>query len=716
MMKKKTELMRTRQMTWYERWSSAFTAIVKGYKVEETPTQVNHGANWNRPYGQRPPYDALNSLQIYALHGYMNAGVSRCAQDLAALDLMIIEGTGADSKVIEDGAFFDLMQQPNSQMDFFLFTEQLLVDLILSGSCYILLLGPSELPISLVRLHPAEVRIITNLDGSLAYEHNSDGNIVIYPDSRVIHGRNASWQKGPAGLYGTGATQALEKELIGDLNAQKLASDASAKGRPDIILSPKEEADIWGKERRREILSAYSSLTREGGALVLSGGVDLKELNLTPRDMEYKEVRVFTRESISSVLGIPGSVLGLPSANYATSRQQAIQYWQNQQKRGRRISALFTKIAKLFNPSWKCKFDYSQVEPLQDLKDRQLERIQRHIQNGVSVKDAYEFEGMSEINLSSLEEELDEVTAMTPDLEDNTPAPPEKKLKLIKKKSEFLQNLEKLAAYQASKASASQIRWKGWLEKSHSPIERKMTRRMKEYLDGAAKRYVKRLKDDVRNQAPRGLVYPQKMVITNWRTILAKAEERKLIQEAMSDLWFQGWSLSGEETIQEIFRLANKPIPDGLIFGDRNVAELAIDTATEEILTTSSKDVQKIIQEGILDGWSVAEISSNLIGNYRFDEATALMIARTETTRSLNLGASQAFKAGAAEGIAIMKKWLTADLPNVREAHQELGRMEPIPVYDLFSINGEEAEAPAGFGVASLDINCRCTIIPIVED
>ena len=428
MQKEKNALVIRQDLTWFGRWSAAFTAIVKGYaKVEAKPDRVNHGATWDRPFGTAPSYNQLNALAIYAVHGYTHAGVSRCASDLAALPLRVISGTGQDSQIVKDGPFVDLLEQPNSSMDSFLFIEQLLVDLILAGNCYILLLGPKEQPISIVRLHPAEMRIITTATGGLQYEHNSDGDIVVYPDDRVIHGRNASWQTGPAGLYGTGATEPLQKELVGDLNAQKLASDASARGRPDVIMSPSQEADIWGKERRREILAAYNGLTKEGGALVLSGQVKLDELKLTPRDMEYEKVRIFTRESLGAVLGIPNSVLGSPSANFATARQQAQQYWANQKKRGRRIAALFTKIAKRFNPDWHCEFDFSGVSDLSDLRNSQLDRITKHIANGVSPSVAYAFEGMSEIEFA---EQTPDPAEQTPDPAD----PEEKTLMLVKKK------------------------------------------------------------------------------------------------------------------------------------------------------------------------------------------------------------------------------------------------------------------------------------------
>ena len=73
-------------------------------------------------------------------------------------------------------------------------------------------------------------------------------------------------------------------------------------------------------------------MQKSGGALVLSGQVSVDMLQLSPRDMEYQASRTYARESISAVLGVPPSILGLPTANYALGRSQAVEYWSNQVK------------------------------------------------------------------------------------------------------------------------------------------------------------------------------------------------------------------------------------------------------------------------------------------------------------------------------------------------------------------------------------------------
>ena len=397
----------TKEKTWLGKALDYF--FKSNRKVDNKPKNALHGASWNNPYGTKQSFDAINSLSAYAVHGYTHAAVKRASEDLAAIPLRVTSGKGKNTKTIDEGAIVDLLEHPSLSVDGFSLREQLCIDLMLSGNCYLLLLGATLPPVSVVRLHPAEVKIVTNDKGEVSYEHSSSGASVIYPSDRVIHTKTASWNAGPQGLYGTGAIEPLAKEIQADINAQKLVSEASKKGRPDILLSPKDEADIWGHERRREILDQYKGLANQGGALVLSGQVDVKELKLSPREMEYQAARTTARQSISAVFGVPPSILGLPTANYATSRQQAINYWGVQKKRGRRFDSMFTRLARLFDDSYRVTHDYSGIEALQAVRVSQLQRVQMHLMNGMKVEDAYKFEGLEEAPIAQAPKVEDEI-------------------------------------------------------------------------------------------------------------------------------------------------------------------------------------------------------------------------------------------------------------------------------------------------------------------
>ena len=90
-------------------------------------------------------------MDAFGIHGYTHAGVKRLSQDLAALPLKLIKGHGEKAVEIMDHPVLDLLRMPTTDIDEYLFREQLCIDITLSGNCYILLLGSSDRPVSMER-------------------------------------------------------------------------------------------------------------------------------------------------------------------------------------------------------------------------------------------------------------------------------------------------------------------------------------------------------------------------------------------------------------------------------------------------------------------------------------------------------------------------------------------------------------------------------------
>tara|TARA_R100000664_G_scaffold29084_2_gene40704 strand:- start:9 stop:2054 length:2046 start_codon:yes stop_codon:yes gene_type:complete len=667
--------------------SRIFSSLIKGYgKKEDKPTEENHGANWNNPYGVDPTYSQQQALYAYGGHGYTYAAVSRSAADLAALPLVLTSGRGKSAKIIDDSPVLDLFDEPSTNMDGYLFREQLRTDLMLSGNCYILLLGISEQPDSIIRLHPAEVEIVTDeRSGITGYRHESNGQVVIYPLERVLHGRNPTYAKGPKSLYGVGVVEPLTREINADINAQKLASTSSAKGRPDILIHPLDPADVWGLERRREILDQYRGLASEGGAMVLSGQVGIEPLKLTPREMEFEASRRMARESISAVCGVPPVVLGLPSANYATARQQNITYWTNQQKASKRLDHLFTLIAKKFSPDYRIYHDFTDVEALQSVRDSQLLRVQQHIANGMSPADAYKYENMADAPIvtdsrSKPEEEVDTrslamVISKTLDYEDE------------KKKT-----------------------WHNWIRREHSPQERRLYRAARSYLSGASKRYASRLRNVMisKNIANGSVV----KTISDWSELLDEAEERKRIQAEIGSVWIKGFMNAGAKELARIFT-DSKAVQGSITFSDFSIPGMMVSQLASELIKTTTEKIRRVVEFSLLEGASETEVAERILASKTFDKARASLIARTEATRSLNAAKIRAGQIAVGEGLVVRKQWVTENDDKVREEHVLLDGQTVMPD-DVFEVAGMTAPGPGQFGESSMDCNCRCMVLTVV--
>ena len=137
-------------------------------------------------------------------------------------------------------------------------------------------------------------------------------------------------------------------------------------------------------------------------------------------------------------------------------------------------------------------------------------------------------------------------------------------------------------------------------------------------------------------------------------------------------------------------------------------------------LLSAEKKIKKIVRFGIEQGASNQEIAEQLERSAAFRPSRARLIAQTETTSAINRATNQAYVRFQEEedDVQILKQWIASNDENVRELHRILGNDATkgiIPVDSDFSISGYTGPAPAAFDAPEMDINCRCTIAPIVQ-
>lgn len=169
-----------------------------------------------------------------------------------------------------------------------------------------------------------------------------------------------------------------------------------------------------------------------------------------------------------------------------------------------------------------------------------------------------------------------------------------------------------------------------------------------------------------------------------------------------------------------------------LEFGAATVAEVGEDIAfqeTERVLDyvrrngllrsklydrTTQNGLAKTLVEGIRKNESLAKLTDRVESLYSgYVQNRAKTIARTESLRAANFGAEEGMKQAGIE----IKEWLTTRDAFVRDAHIALDTVQS-GVGGQFTVpsgtwQGMQTDFPGNFGVAELDINCRCTIIPV---
>jgi HK97 family phage portal protein len=244
------------------------------------------------------------------------------------------------------------------------------------------------------------------------------------------------------------------------------------------------------------------------------------------------------------------------------------------------------------------------------------------------------------------------------------------------------------------------IAWRAFIDKVHTPHERRIALSMRRYLRAQAARIAKRLKDELGNKSVTKAIDP--VVLDR---VLDEAFERQQLLDLFRPLYRQA--------LADAFEEASRNINSDLLFEPAQLEREAVAAVRQmetSILSTTRTDVGRLVNALISQGVTLPEMQSQIVQSSSFSPQRAMTIARTETTRVANHAANEAYTRAEESGIKVEKMWLSARDNAVRDTHRDLDG-QTIPSKAKFEIGGATADAPGGFGTGALDINCRCTMI-----
>src|SRR5690606_23595185 len=96
------------------------------------------------------------------------------------------------------------------------------------------------------------------------------------------------------------------------------------------------------------------------------------------------------------------------------------------------------------------------------------------------------------------------------------------------------------------------------------------------------------------------------------------------------------------------------------------------------------------------------------------DAKKAVRVAQTESHRIKNAARHESMQHAQAKGIELKKVWVSTLDSKTRDRHRSLDGQK-VDVDQPFKSGGATAMYPGGFGIASQDVNCRCTFISVLD-
>lgn len=618
-----------------------------------------------------------------------------------------------DREELPDHPLAELLWRPSPRMSSAEFKRDLASYMALDGECLIFIEngsgGEGLSPVDIKRLQIMKPRFITEVhwqsNGLIDhYVYAQGGTQKRIAPEFVCHPRNYNPFDDARGIPAIDAIRnpLLLQYYIDQYERTFFKNDA----RPELGIAYKgagkldpavatSVVDAWKKKNSGE---------NKRGIIVMDN-FELKEFGTTAKDGEFLGLDNASRNKVAAVFGVPPILLGVfEFANYANADQQLRLFYEYT------IQPLVSIICGAINsqiiPVWfgnerglYVEADYSAVEVLQGDNEAKARTHQIYVTAGIKTVN----EVRTELSLEVVEggDELREPSTGFGGLdfgELGAPGPSYRK---------------------ALPPVSRDDRWKAFAFKLESN-EKKVSRSMSAFFVDQGKRVASKLEavGVLAGVSPK-----------SWQDAQGVAGVREMKQSdvfGIFDLEFED-----EEIVKAILPIMQSIIgqvgTDALASIGSSVAFNEVDPrvlsylAKKELLVkginrTTEKILTELLVDASADGVSVAETARRIRNTFefmgqgdQFSQSRSETIARTETIGANNFAATEGYKQS---GVVARKQWLSSRDAFVRDSHMVLDG-EEVPLDGKFS-NG--LSEPGVDGPADEVINCRCTVIPVLED
>lgn len=127
-----------------------------------------------------------------------------------------------------------------------------------------------------------------------------------------------------------------------------------------------------------------------------------------------------------------------------------------------------------------------------------------------------------------------------------------------------------------------------------------------------------------------------------------------------------------------------------------------------------TRQLREQLAQGLIQGEAYGTTAKRIKERMDVGATNVMRIARTENHRVRNVAKLDSMAEGEKAGVVLKKQWVSTVDGSTRDSHEELDGIQ-LDVHEDFEGEYGSGPSPGNLGSAREDINCRCTMIEIVE-
>ena len=596
---------------------------------------------------------------------------------------------------IMEHPFLDLLANVNPFMNGFELIEYWILYQELTGNAYTYIVTDSRgTPSELWIVPPQKMKILPDRETFIkAYRYgNHPMKSVVFEPEEIIHMKYPN----PNDIYyGTGplaaaATAADAGVAMNTTEFNLVTNDAIPRS---ALITEKDLRQDQADRLKDEWNAQYRGPKKAGRLAVLTGGMQVARVSLTPKEMGYLQGRKATREEVAAIFGVPLSKLAVDDIKRAPAAGLHfgnINYQRDTiQPKLRRIDQKLTeKLLPMYDPNLFCCFD----NPVGEDKAYRLQERESNIKSGYSS-----------INEERLRDNQEPVEwGETPWLPSN----------LIQTDADRTSLSPSLGG--GAGANSASIASHKYIDPDDLPSER-------DRLVRIVKRMFRLQAQEVLSNMPKGISGAVKSLEEYWLP-----DESKWIgwlSEAstpeLTKLIAKGVEVGARQLEAGAGGIPSAPEIEAFVQKHAYKFSFEVHAETTDILRTR-------LAEGLNAGDGMADLRKRVQATFKdMSDYRAELIARTESARAVNAGIEHGWQAS---GTVEAKEWNgAADMCEFCRAMDE--KYGPgtggIPLGGTFVNQGEGVEGVDGGNLKTnygpieyppIHPNCRCDLVPVIKE